>query len=206
MRVTTQTLNRLESCPVPIIRQESLFDMQVLVDLEPTHRFNSILSGIDIHPILDVVTKKSRFGPPQTLNYAAMTYALIVRITERIPFIKDLIKRLEDDLRFKVDCGFLVSDEIPSEASYSRMITLVSESDALEIVQERTLLMAMSEGFVSDEIVAIDATHVEARDRAPQKKETVEKEPKKRGRKKKEEREQWLLEKAEEEEANLPLL
>ena len=189
---------------MPIIRQESLFDMQVLVDLEPTHRFNSILSGIDIHPILDVVTKKSRFGPPQTLNYAAMTYALIVRITERIPFIKDLVKRLEEDLRFKVDCGFLVSDEVPSEASYSRMITLVSESDALEIVQERTLLMAMSEGFVSDEIVAIDATHVEARDRAPQKKETVEKEPKKRGRKKKEEREQWLLEKAEEE-ANLPL-
>ena len=47
------------------------------------------------------------------------------------------------------------------------MIMLVSESDALEIVQERTLLMAKSEGFVSDEIVAIDATHVETRDRAP---------------------------------------
>ncbi|ALS78479.1 transposase [Planococcus kocurii] len=189
---------------MPIIRQESLFDMQVLYDLEPTHRFNSILSGIDIYPILNVVTKKSRFGPPQTLNYAAMIYSLIVRITERIPFIKDLVKRLESDLRFKVDCGFLVSDEIPSEASYSRMITLVSESDALEIVQECTLLMAMSEGFISDEIVAIDATHVEARDCAPQKKEAVEKEPKKRGRKKKEEREQWLAEKAEEE-ASLPL-
>ncbi|KAA0956189.1 transposase [Planococcus sp. ANT_H30] len=189
---------------MPIIRQESLFDMQVLYDLEPTHRFNSILSGIDIHPILNVVTKKSRFGPPQTLNYAAMIYLLIVRITERIPFIKDLVKRLESDLRFKVDCGFLVSDEIPSEASYSRMITWVSESDALEIVQECTLLMAMSEGFISDEIVAIDATHVEARDCAPQKKEAVEKETKKRGRKKKEEREQWLAEKAEEE-ASLPL-
>lgn len=70
-------------------------------------------------------------------------------------------------MRFKVDCGFLVSDEIPSEAFYSHMIMLVSESDALEIVQERTLLMAKSEGFVSDEIVAIDATHVETRDRAP---------------------------------------
>lgn len=57
---------------MPIIRQESLFDMQVLYDLEPTHRYNSILSGIDIHPILDVVMKKSRFGALQTLNYAAM--------------------------------------------------------------------------------------------------------------------------------------
>ncbi|EON70224.1 MULTISPECIES: hypothetical protein [Lysinibacillus] len=42
-----------------IIRQESLFDMQVLFDLEPTQRFNSVLSGIDIHPILDVVMKRS---------------------------------------------------------------------------------------------------------------------------------------------------
>jgi transposase len=189
---------------MPIIRQESLFDMQILYDLEPTHRFHSVLSGIDIHPILDVVMKKSRFGAPQTLNYAAMIYSLIVRITDRIPFIKDLVIRLQNDLRFKIDCGFLVSDEIPSEASYSRMITLISESNALEIVQERTLLLAVSEGFVSDEMVAIDATHVEARDRVPHKKEQVEKEPRERGRKKKEEREQSLLEKAVEE-ANLPL-
>lgn len=104
----------------------------------------------------------------------------------------------------KVDCGFLVSDEIPSEASYSRMITLISESDALEIVQERLLLQAISEGFVSGETIAIDATHVESRDRAPFKTEKVKKEPQKRGRKKKEEREQWLLAQAEKE-ANLPL-
>lgn len=156
-----------------IIRQESLFDMQVLFDLEPTQRFNSVLSGIDIHPILDVVMKRSRFGPKQSLNYPAMIYSLIIRITDRIAFIKDLVKRLSTDLRFKVDCGFLVSDEIPSEASYSRMITLISESDALEIVQERLLLHAISEGFVSDETIAIDVTHVESRDRAPFKTEKV---------------------------------
>lgn len=189
---------------MPIIRQESLFDMQVLFDLEPTQRFISILSGIDIHPILDVVMKKSRFGPKQSLNYSAMIYSLIIRITERIPFIKDLVKRLDTDLRFKVDCGFLVSDEIPSEASYSRMITLISDSNALEVVQERLLQQAISEGFVSDETIAIDATHVESRDRAPFKKDEVKKEPQKRGRKKKEEREQWLLEKAEKEDS-LPL-
>jgi transposase len=128
---------------MPIIRQDSLFDMQILYDLEPTHRFNAVLSGIDIYPILDVVMKKSRYGQPQTLNYAAMIYSLIIRITDRIPFIKDLLTRLEKDLKFKIDCVFLVSDEIPSEASYSRMITLISESDALEIVQERLLLLAM---------------------------------------------------------------
>lgn len=157
--------------------------MQVLFDLEPTQRFNSILSGIDIHPILDVVMKKTRFGPKQSLNYSAMIYSLIIRITEPTRFIKDLVKRLDTDLRFKVDCGFLVSDEIPSEASYSRMITLISESNALEDVQERLLYQAILEGFVSDETIALDVTHVESR--APIKTDKVKKEPQKRGRKKK---------------------
>lgn len=189
---------------MPIIRQESLFDMQILFDLEPTHRFNSILSVIDIYPVLDVVMKKSRFGPKQSLNYSAMIYSLVIRITERISFIKDLVKRLTTDLRFKVDCGFLISDEIPSEASYSRMITLISESDALEQVQDKLLLQAISEGFVFDETAAVDATHIEARDQAPYKSDKITTEPQKRGRKKKEERDQWLLEKAERE-ANLPI-
>lgn len=114
-----------------------------------------------------------------------MIYSLIIRITERIPFIKDLVRRFDKDLRFKVDCSFLVSDEIPSEASYSRMITLISESNVLEIVQERLLLQAISEEFVSDETIAIDAIHVESRDRAPYKTEKVEKEPEKRGRNRK---------------------
>lgn len=86
--------------------------------------------------------KKSRFGPKLSLNYSAMIYSLIIRITERIPFIKVLVKRLTTDLRFKVDCGFLVSDET----------------------------------------IAIDATHVEARDRATFKSDKVKKERKKRSR------------------------
>jgi transposase len=59
-------------------------------------------------------------------------------------------------------------------------------------------------GFVTDDTVAIDATHFEARDQAPPKEEKSDTEPKKRGRKSKEEREQWLIEKTKRE-ANLPL-
>ncbi|MED0760625.1 IS5/IS1182 family transposase, partial [Aneurinibacillus thermoaerophilus] len=55
--------------------------------------------------------------------------------------------------------------------------------------------------------IAIDATHVEARDQAPQKEEVEQqpvKEPKKRGRKKKEAYEAWKKEQ-EEIENHLPL-
>jgi transposase len=189
---------------MPIIRQESLFDIQELYDLEPTQRFEAIFSTIDIEPIFAVVTKKSRLGRPIELNYAAMIYSLIARVTERIPFIKDLVSRLQNDLIFRLDCGFLVSDDVPSEAAYSRMITQISETNVLESVQETLLLQAISERFISDDTVAIDATHIEARDQAPAKEEKPKSEPKKRGRKPKAEREQWLQEEAEKE-ANRPL-
>ena len=123
---------------------------------------------------------------------------------ERIPTIKDLIKRLHDDIVFKLNCGFLVSDNVPSEASYSRLVTKLSDSNILEKEQEKVILQAIAEGFITDDTVAIDATHFEARDQAPPKEEKPKPEPKKRGRKSKEEREQWLKEQAEKE-ANLPL-
>lgn len=187
-----------------IIRQGSLFGLQELYDLEPTHRFEAIFSAIDIDPIFAVVTKKSRFGRPVELNYAAMIYSLIARLTERIPFIKDLVKRLNNDMIFRLECGFLVSDTVPSEAAYSRMVTILCESNVLEDVKETILYQAITEGFVTDDTAALDATHFEAKDQAPPKEEKPKTEPKKRGRKSKEEREQWLIEKAEHE-ANLPL-
>uniref|UniRef100_UPI002FCC1239 transposase n=1 Tax=Halalkalibacter lacteus TaxID=3090663 RepID=UPI002FCC1239 len=138
-----------------IIRQGSLFDLQDLYDLEPTHRFEAVFSTIEIDPILAVVSKKALYGAPVQLNYAAMTYSLAARILERIPTIKDLIKRLTNDFMFRLDCGFLLSDAIPSEASYSRMLTKLVESDVLERVQETQILQAILEGFITDDTVAL---------------------------------------------------
>lgn len=102
---------------------------------------------------------------------------------ERIPTIKDLVKRLHEDIAFKWNCGFLVSDRIPSEASYSRLVTKLIESNILEEMQEKVILQAIAEGFIVDDTVAIDATHFEARDQSPPKEEKPKPAPKKRGRK-----------------------
>lgn len=187
-----------------IIRQQSLFGIQELYDMEPTQKYEEIMSAIDLDSIFFEIKKKSRFGAPTELNYGAMMVSVFVRYIERIPTIKDLVKRLKHDLSFKLDCGFKVSDAIPSEASYSRLLIKLSETNVLENIQETIILEAIAEGFILDDTVAIDATHFEARDKAPSKQEKPKATPKKRGRKKKEEREQWLIEQAERE-ANLPL-
>ncbi|WP_017470474.1 IS1182 family transposase [Amphibacillus jilinensis] len=187
-----------------IIRQQNLFGIQELYEMEPTQRYEAIISAIDLDAIYHEINKKSRLGAPVALNYAAMIISMFVRIVERIPTMKDLIKRLNDDVLFKLNCGFLVSDNTPSEAAYSRLITKLSASDVLEKSQEKVVLQAIAEGFIMDDTVAIDATHFEARDQAPPKEEKPKAEPNKRGRKPKDEREQWLMEQAEKE-AKLPL-
>jgi len=126
-----------------------------------------------------------------------MIQSLIVRLVEWIPTIKDLIKRLVNDPLFRFDCGFLVSDVVPSEASYSRMIDVISQSDVLNHMQDTLIQTAFIEGFICDEHLAIDATHFESRDAAKPSEKKEPTPPQKRGRKSKEEREDWLAKQAE---------
>src|SRR5690625_1845911 len=97
--------------PMTIIRQETLLGIQELYEMEPTHRYEAIISAIDLDKIYYEVNKKSRLGAPVELNYAAMIITIFIRYVERIPTIKDLIKRLNDDFVFKLNCGFLRSEE-----------------------------------------------------------------------------------------------
>lgn len=168
---------------MPIIRQDNLFDMQELFEMEPTHRFNAIFSTLELSPLLRIFDKKTYRGAPRELNYGAMIYSLIARVVERIPTMKLLVKRLKQDPFFRFDCGFLLSDDVPSEASYSRMITVISETDALAKVQDALVALAIQEGYITEESLAIDATHFEARDKptAAEKKEKPT--PKKTGTK-----------------------
>jgi transposase len=182
-----------------IIRQGSLFDIQDLFELEPPQRFEAIFSTIDIELILHKLSKKSSYGAPTELNYAAMMYALVARIIERIPTVKDLRKRLKHDFLFRLECGFLFSDRLPSEASFSRLIQKLSETTLLETIQNMVLRQAVEEGFVVDDVVAIDATHFESRDRGTSQKEKPKQDPKKRGRKSKAEKEHYEKQKQEEE-------
>ena len=67
-----------------------------------------------------------------------------------------------------------MSDAVPSKSSYSRLVTQLSESNVLNEVKERLILKAIQEGFITDDTVAIDVTHFEARDKAPTKKREAE--------------------------------
>ncbi|WP_431028769.1 transposase [Lysinibacillus sp. LZ02] len=179
-----------------IVKQMRLFDIHELMEMESSHRFDAILVTFDLQPIFQLFSQKTMRGAPRELNYGAMIQSLIIRIVERIPTVKDLIKRLKYDLIFRLDCGFLLSDSVPSEASYSRLVDVISQSEVFDKLQDDLIQTAFTEGFLNDQHLSVDATHFEARD-ASKPSEKKEKAPKKRGRKSKKEREAWLAEQAE---------
>jgi len=190
------------------IRQESLFSLEDLLEMSPKDTYGYLFETLDINPFLRVVSKKAFLGAPTQLNYAAMLHSLFIRIVERIPTIKDLRKRLKRSIEFSTDCGFTGSDRIPSEASYTRLIQRLQKSRVFQQSQEELVQEAFQEGFIDASAIAMDATHVEARDRQPEKKKdddpdqlATELPKKKRGRKSKGEREQWLKEQLEIEES-----
>jgi transposase len=76
-----------------------------------------------------------------------------------------------------------------SGASYTRLIQKLHQSQVFQQSQEELIHQAFQEGFIDASAIAIDATHVEARDRQPVKKNddtdqlATELPKKKRGRK-----------------------
>ena len=147
-----------------IVKQMRLFDIHELMEMESSRRFDAILATFDLQPIFQLFRKTTMHGAPRALNYGAMIQSLAIRIVERIPTIKDFVKRLKNDLLFRLDCGFLLSDSVPSEASYSRMVDVISQSDIFDQLNDDLIRTAFTEGFLTDEHVSYDATHFEARD------------------------------------------
>jgi len=74
------------------------------------------------------------------------------------------------------------------------LVDKLEASNILEQAQKQVIKQALEEGFITDDTVAIDATHFKARDQAPPKQGKEKPELKKRGRKSQAERAQWLRE------------
>jgi len=147
-----------------IIQQPTLFDIDYLEKLDIQEKYKEIFSPIDWTKVLDLFEKDSNVGPSITVNDEALLRSLMARIDQKIPTQKALIQRLKSDLRLKLSVGFLYSEPIPSEATYSRvMAVLANHLSVLEKMNQQLLQLIQEELDIFTENVAIDVTSIEAR-------------------------------------------
>ncbi|MGM0110168.1 transposase [Enterococcus sp. DIV0187] len=146
-----------------IIQQPTLFDLDILMQLDIEEKYTELFSPIELSAVLKLFEKESRVGPPITVNYEAALRSMMVRFIEKIPTIHDLVTRLENDLRFKLSLGFLYSQPVPSESTYTRIgQTLAEHPEVLETLNETFILAIQKEFGIFDEPVSIDATAIPA--------------------------------------------
>lgn len=145
-----------------IVLQPTLFDIDYLLELDVNERYTEIFSPINFGPILRLFQKDSEVGAPITVNYEACFRAIVVRYIEGIDTMKALVRRLKDDLKFKLSVGFLYSQQVPSEATFSRIFQVLSQDVYSMTVLNEALLHAINDEFaIFEEDIAIDATAIE---------------------------------------------
>lgn len=146
-----------------IIQQPTLFDMQILEQLDIEDKYFEILSPLDFTLLVGLFQKEKSVGAPITVNYEAAIRSLVISFIEGIPDVKSLVNRMKSDVRFKLSLGFLYSDRVPSEATYSRILQTLHQNRQKLIDVNHNLLARIDEEFgILTEDVAIDATAVES--------------------------------------------
>ena len=157
-----------------IIQQPTLFDLEILEQLDIEQEYFELFSPLDFSPLLGFFQKEKSVGAPITVNYEAAIRALVISYLEAIPDVKSLVNRIKSDLRFKLSLGFLYSDRAQSEATFSRILhTLARHRDVLVELNTVLLKRIDQEYGVFTEDIAIDATAVESHSKPRSIKKTI---------------------------------
>ena len=155
------------------IRHQPLFSFETLQEYQPKTRLGLLFETLDLHPCLKELPAKSIRGPKGYCGYA-MLRALVAKQLFQIPTFTLLVERLAQDLSFAYDCGFRIGDSRPSVATFSRFYQRLSQIGVLEKLFESLVTEAMEQCIVQADVVAIDASQINAYEKARPKKQLAD--------------------------------
>lgn len=146
------------------IRQQSFFSLQDLLNLQPEQKYSAIFDTIDMAQIYSALAKKSLLGAPDRQNYPAIFRSVIIGMTEGFTTYEALLRRVRTSEEYRWHCGFTGSNPLPNKTAYSRMFTRLAKADTLAPCFNQLIEQAIAEGFIDGKVIAIDSSHVHARD------------------------------------------
>lgn len=152
-----------------IIRYNPLFSFDVLMQYQPKTRLAMMFESIDLHPFLSALPAKSSRGP-KGYSKGALIKAILAMRLNSICTVTSLVERLTTDLQFRYDCGFSITQPVPSLATFSRFYQKITETDSLQKLFSALVDTAMVDGLMSGEVVAIDASAIKAYEKSVPKK------------------------------------
>lgn len=155
------------------IRHQPLFSFETLQEYQPKSRLALLFESLDLHPCVKEFPAKSIRGP-KGFSYSAMLRALLAKQLFQIPTFSLLVERLERDLSFAYDCGFRICDARPFVATFSRFYQRIIQTGALGKLFESLVSQAIEKNIIQADVVAIDASQINAYEKARLKKQLAD--------------------------------
>ena len=140
------------------IRQQTLFSFEEILKFQKETQLELIFSHLDLSKITKKLGKSTYDRGPKGYCSADLLYAFIAMQIERIPTVKDLVKKLRENPVLRYNCGFDVLGKVPSESTFSRFMNKLSVSEELSNLFKETVMKARDLGIIDGSNVSIDAT------------------------------------------------
>ena len=156
------------------IRQTCLFSFEEIMNFQQETKLELILTQINVSPLVTALSKQSHLRGPKGYRVAPMIYALIAKQILRISTTSELVRQLKENPVLRYNCGFEVLSKVPSEATFSRFVDKLSESDALLKLFTDLVVQAKELGIVDGSHISIDSTKVDAFEASKPKKDIVD--------------------------------
>lgn len=143
------------------IRQQCLFSFEDALKMQAQTRLEKIFVTLDLTSFVKKIPVSYHGGPDGYDNQSKLRAVLAAKL-EQIPTTAALVRRLKSDPVFRYNCGFDVMGSVPSEATISRFLKVLSETDLLGQLHCALVEQAEQLGIIDTDSVAIDSSKVEA--------------------------------------------
>ena len=143
------------------IRQQCLYSFEDALKMHPQTRLGKIFITLDLTPFVAKIPI-SYHGGPDGYDIKNKLRAVIAAKLEQIPTAAALVRRLKSDLVFRYNWGFGVLGSVPSEATISRFLKVLTVTGILKELYCALVKQAEELGIIDTSSVAIDSSKVEA--------------------------------------------
>ena len=132
-----------------------------------------ILDQIDLSVVARKLKKSNFMRCPKGYRPETLIAALIAMQVEKIPTIKHLVKRINEDPVFGYSCGFEVLGSVPPESTFSRFSDKLSNSECLNDLFHELVPKAKDMRIIDGTRVAIDSVKIDAFEASKPKKDII---------------------------------
>lgn len=156
------------------IRQTCIFSFEDALKMQPKSRLKIILDTLDFAPVIGKLSHSVSQKGPKSYPVNAMLNALVTMRIENINSFSKLVERLNNDPQLRYICGFEPFGDVPSISTFSRFYSRLADANCLELLFSSLVEQADQMGLLDTSSIAIDATKLNAYEKAIPRKKIVQ--------------------------------